>query len=380
MLRNSKLLLAVLLLVAAEAMLFNALGRYNILPEGSEHWTEDWLIRYFSKRETEPHKDIALVLVNDETLEKEKLGPSLPVDRAWIAKLVKTIDSAGPKAIALDFYYASPIDPAKDETLAAALRNTKAPAVLAAVDGSFLATDTQRSFLRDFIERTGRSAGHIYIKRSSEALLLGDKASRLIDHGASADGYRSFASEIAHLPAVVEEFGEPAIPDGAQRIDWLLPPPGKNTFQRIPAYQIASPDDAGARGSLKDKIVLVGPDFPHADRHYAPFSVGSQTEFPGVFVQAQALAQILDGRFFYNWTSLAQFLFLFATGLAGAFSAVALQGSRVAILLGIAGTVVIVLASIPLFMARIAIPSALAILVWAGGITIGEWSHKRFRN
>ncbi len=58
------------------------------------------------------------------------------------------------------------------------------------------------------------------------------------------------------------------------------------------------------------------------------------TFFPGVFVHAQALAQI-DGRFFHNWDAWEQFLLLFCVGLAGA-AAWPLHQFRADFLLGIA--------------------------------------------
>jgi hypothetical protein len=49
---------AVVVLVAMRAAAVNYLGRNNYLSEGSEHWTEDWLIHYFSRRLTESDRDI----------------------------------------------------------------------------------------------------------------------------------------------------------------------------------------------------------------------------------------------------------------------------------------------------------------------------------
>ncbi len=59
-----KAIAAIIVLVAGFAFGLNFLGQNNYLPEGSEHWTEDWLIRYFSQRRTEPQKDVAVVLVD----------------------------------------------------------------------------------------------------------------------------------------------------------------------------------------------------------------------------------------------------------------------------------------------------------------------------
>src|SRR3974377_739567 len=86
---------AIAALIALEALAINYLGRNNYLPEGSEHWTEDWLIHYFSKRLSAPHKAIALVLVDAESLEKAGLPSMPPADRAWLAKLISAVSEAG---------------------------------------------------------------------------------------------------------------------------------------------------------------------------------------------------------------------------------------------------------------------------------------------
>jgi adenylate cyclase len=364
---------AIIVLVALQAVAVNYLGRNNYLPEGSEHWTEDWLIHYFSKQLAEPHKVIALVLVDAESLEKAGLPTTLPVDRGWMGSLVSAISQQRPRAIGLDFYYYTPIDPKKDEQLASAIRDARAPVVIAAVDNAFLRTEAQQKFQQSFIQRVNRPAGHIYLKRSQELLSMGDKAARAIDHGPSDDGYGSFTSILAGLPSVTSMFGTHEIPEGTQRIDWLLAPPDGQTFQRIPAFEIFEAQEGTRPLLLKDKIVLVGPDFAGLDQHSVPFSLGrSQAVYPGVFVHAQALAQILDGRFFFSWTSEQQFLLLFAIGLAGAAVGWSFHDARLDFILGIAGTLLIVAASVPFFMMRIPLPTALAILSWGLSLWIAQ--------
>lgn len=364
-------------LIALEALAINYLGRNNYLPEGSEHWTEDWLIHYFSPRLAGPHKAIALVLVDAESLEKAGLPSMPPADRAWLGKLIGAVADAGALAIGIDFYFKTPADAAKDERLIAAIRDAKAPVVIAAVDDAYLQTEAQRKFHREFIERTGGRAGHIYLKRSKEVFSLGDRATRGVDHGPSAQGYRSLTSTIARLPEVVSVFGTPRIPDGAQRIDWLLEPEGGETFTRYSAHEILSPRAGAHVPDLKGKIVLIGPDFTGQDQHALPYALGAEqaTVFPGVFVQAQALAQIIDNRFFYNWTSGRQFLLLLCIGLLGAAAGWAFHDTRADIALGLAGTLLIVALSVPFFIVRIPLPTALAILAWGASI----WTGKQVR-
>jgi CHASE2 domain-containing sensor protein len=378
---------AIAILVAVQAAAVNYLGRNNYLPEGSEHWTEDWLIHYFSKRLDQPYKNIALVLVDAESLEKSGVPATVPVDRGWMAKLITAVSERGPAAIGLDFYFTSAIDPVKDEKLVAAIRDSKTPIVLAAVNDDFLRTDSQRSFQRAFIQKVGRPAGHIYLQQSKEIFTLGDKASRGIDHGLAGGRQASFSRTLAQLPEVEGIFGLRRIPEGVQRIDWLLPPEDGETFTRISAHEILAPGDAANLASLKGKIVLIGPDFAGLDQHSVPFSLGSEQDvYPGIFVHAQALAQILDNRFFFNWNSAQQFLLLFVIGLLGAASGWAFHNTRADLVIGVGGSLLIVALSVPFFIAHVPLPTALAILSWALSISIAqrirswrETSHSQVR-
>ena len=378
---------AIAILVAVQAAAVNYLGRNNYLPEGSEHWTEDWLIHYFSKRLDQPYENIALVLVDAESLEKSGVPATVPVDRGWMAKLITAVSEREPVAIGLDFYFTSAIDPVKDGQLVAAIRDSKTPVVLAAVNDEFLRTDGQRSFQRTFIQKVNRPAGHIYLQRSQEIFTLGDKATRGVDHGLAGGSYASFSSTLARLPEVRALFGARRLPGEVQRIDWLLPPEGGETFTRIAAHDILSNRDAANVASLKGKIVLIGPDFAGLDQHSVPFSLGSeQDDYPGIFVHAQALAQILDKRFFFNWDSEEQFLLLFAIGLLGAAAGWTFHNTRADLVIGVGGSLLIIALSAPFFMAHIPLPTALAILSWALSISIAQrirsWrasSHSEFK-
>ncbi len=364
---------AILVLIALQAAAVNYLGRNNYLPEGSEHWTEDWLIHYFSKRLDTPHKDIALVLVDAESLEKAGLPAIPPADRAWLAKLVTAVADAGPLAIGLDFYFITPRDPAKDELLATAIRDAKAPIVVAAADGAYLETDTEKAFQQDFQERVKRPFGHIWLKRSQEIFSLGDRATRSIDHGPSSGGFASLTSTVAARPEVIAAFGARDIPDGPQRIDWLLAPKDGEAFATYSAHEVLNPGPGAPAPDLRGRIVLIGPDFTGLDQHSVPFSLGSsQALFPGVFIHAQALAQIIDDRFFFNWASWQQFLLLLCIGLIGAAAGWTFHSTLVDIILGLGGTLLLAGLSVPFFIVRVPFPTALAILIWALSLSTGQ--------
>jgi adenylate cyclase len=376
-LTKGKATIAMVTLVAVAALGIDFAGDLQYLPEGSVHWSEDWLIRYFSPFHEGPQEDIALVEIDEEALEREGMPPTVPVDRGWMAKLINAVAAAGPRAIGIDFYYASAIDPQKDEELIAAIRDAKVPIVIAALDNVSLATDKQRAYQKSFLEKAGRPSGHIYLKRYSEKLLLGDKATRMVDHGPSRDGRPSFTSQMARLPEVTRVYGEPHIPAGSQRISWLLEPDTGDTFLTVRADKLLGSRDEAVVRDLKDRIVLIGPAFRLLDRHYVPLSVGNQVQFPGLFVQAQALAQILEHRFLTRLTTLQKFFLLFGVGLLGALISFRLEATWVDVAAGVGGTLLIIVASIPMFLVRVPLPSALVILVWVVGLWLGQYLRGR---
>ncbi len=370
-------MIALVVLVAIAAFGINVAGRLRYLPEGSVHWSEDWLIRYFSLRLGGPQKDIALVAIDEEALEREGMPTTVPVDRGWMAKLINAVAAAGPRAIGIDFYFTSAIDPQKDEQLIAAIRDVRVPIVLAALDDGSLATEKQRAYQKSFLEKVARPSGHIYLKRYSEKLLLGDKAVRMVDHGPYRDGRPSLTSQIARLPEVTQVFGEPDIPQGSQRISWLLKPETGDTFLTVRADKLLGSRDETAVRDLKDKIVLIGPAFRQLDRLYTPLSVGNQDQFPGLYVQAQVLAQILGHSFFTRLTAVQQFLLLFGVGLIGALIAYRLDSIWVDVAAGVGGTLLILISSIPMFLIGAPLPSALVIIAWVVALWLGQYLRGR---
>jgi adenylate cyclase len=364
----------IVLATALQAAAINYLGNNNYLPQGSDHWTEDWLIHYFSPRAKGPYKAVTIVTVDPQSLEKAGLPSTPPADRAWLAKLITSVANAGALAIGVDFYFTTPTKADKDEALVKAIRDSKVPVVVAAVGTRYLQTEHQRQFLADFIKKAGGKAGHIGFKRAKEIFSMGDRADRAIYHDDPDQPYPSLSSVLTGLPQVQAVYGVHEVPEGQQRIDWLLDQTAANQpFQTYAAHQILSPEKGAAPVSLKDRIVLIGPNFAALDQHNLPFTIGKEKPvFPGITIHAQGIAQILDGRYFYNWSNAEQFLLLFLVGLAGAAAGWPFHGSKADFVVGIAGSLLLVGLSVPFFVLRMPFPTALAILSFGSSIWLGE--------
>jgi len=118
------------------------------------------------------------------------------------------------------------------------------------------------------------------------------------------------------------------------RIDWLLEPPGLQTFSYLPANAVMTPSlIPGQTERLRGKVILIGGVFESIDRHKTALSAlhaDDQTDastgsgqlggstMPGVMIHAQVLQQLLDGRVRHEPDAIGLGLLLLASGLAGA--------------------------------------------------------------
>ena len=65
------------------------------------------------------NKDVVVLTLTEDTL--AQFPYRSPVDRAFLAELIRTVDAAGARAIGFDVLFDQPTEPEKDAALAAAL-------------------------------------------------------------------------------------------------------------------------------------------------------------------------------------------------------------------------------------------------------------------
>jgi CHASE2 domain-containing sensor protein len=255
-----------------------------------EHWTGDFRTALLSDRLPTQHPHVAVVVITEQTLASY---PYLtPVDRGLLADLISAIDSAGPRSIGIDVAFLRPTEPAKDDRLAATLRGTRARIILGAIDERTPLAPAQESFQRDFLAKSGRPAGYFNLLTDRDQIV------RYIPGPAPSQTYpHSFATLVAGA-----EGGE--VEGHYRRIAWLLPPQdNSDTFFMLPAEHLLGIEAGKAgrphkdlRQHLENRVVLVGGDMLHTDRHYTPLSLSEADPIPGVLINAQVVAQILDKR------------------------------------------------------------------------------------
>jgi adenylate cyclase len=349
----------------------------NVLPEGPDEWTYDWRTFFFSPTADEPRKDVAIILINDTSLAEYDYVS--PVDRSLIATLLKALDAAEPRAIGLDFIYDRRSDEAKTRQLIEALRTVKSPIVFGAIDLRVKGfTQENVDYQERFIRETGRDAGHVFFAREEEQLKIGDQVVRYMGDRSDKWPRKSFAETIA------EKAGAPPYEPATPYVAWQLPPDGNDdlfTLFRVPRHAPGSSPDKvlppSWRQALKGKIVLIGGDFVDRDRHLTPMSVWDSAKMPGVLVQAQILAQLLDGRSVHIFAWQYELVLLAIVAFLGFLLARRWETKRYDWILYACGVAVLIVLGIVLFHTfSVITPTTTLFFAWTLGVTGGHYIPK----
>lgn len=254
----------------------------------------DFRTTLLSHRTVEHHPGIAIVAISDETL--APFAVKSPIDRDFLAKLVQMIDAGQPRAIGLDVYFVRPTNEDKDRHLQAALKNAKAPVVLAALDERARITPDQRTYHDAFIAATGRPAGFIQLQFDRDGVIRSIAAPATDGH--YPESFSLLLAKASRADAAPQR-GRIA---WLQQVDraWLFPRlvnwNGRTPFNWMRAEDVLDPKRDDVHNKLKDKIVLIGADFAYIDRHRTPLTIWTGEEAAGIAVHAQVLAQLIDRR------------------------------------------------------------------------------------
>jgi adenylate cyclase len=341
------------------------------LPHGPEHWSADYRTAHWSRHPLTQHKRIALVYITEKTLEPY---PYLsPTNRQLLADVIKAVDAADPAAIGFDFIIDRKTEPGNDAALVAALRNAKAAVVLGAVDDDAPHRPGEaKSFQADYLEKANRSVGHLYFENDHQTLVISDQVVRqMAKPGLSRTYPESFAEQLAQKAG---SYPKPK----SEYISWLLQPTDQTeTFLTLSGEQVLG-RTGGPPLPLKDllggRVVLIGGNFPDRDQHLIPLSVGDGRRYPGLFIHAQILAQIIDQRSLSLLSKPVQVIvFLLATALG---FWVGRRQTRIHLVTELVSVATLILIGILAFIyADLIFPYTGVLLTWLAGVSAGYYSR-----
>jgi class 3 adenylate cyclase/CHASE2 domain-containing sensor protein len=289
---NRRLRDAAILLAIAVAATLLALGLRAVpFLATLETWTMDYRVATLLPPEPQ-HPEIVVVAINEQTL--ERFPYRSPVDRRFLAGLLRTLDRAGARAIFLDVLFDQPTEADKDAELKQVMETLRAPLVVSYGRQAEGLSDSQVEFLDGFVRPDALAFANLVRDPF-------DGVARWVYPGRALPDGR-FVAGVA--PALLQRLGRPvpALPgDGEGRIEiaWRgAPDAATPPFKRFPAHAVPVLPPAW----FKDKIVMVGFDLTDRDRHVTPFRAAHVSELaggstlPGVVIHAHILAQLLEGR------------------------------------------------------------------------------------
>ena len=260
-----------------------ALPRFFVPVAAIENWISD-LFSVFSTSPEPQNLDVVVLTLTEETL--AQFPYRSPVDRAFIADLIRTVDKAGARAIGFDVLFDQPTEPEKDAALAAVFREAKLPIVVAHAGSGAGLTQAQSDFLAAYTKPVHPGLAN---------LSKDDRDGTVRETLPPEDG-------IYCLPCAVARAARKAVPEGPAPIVYRRgPDSGTPAIPTYPAHIAAMLPP----GWLRGKAIMVGSDLPQEDRHRTPFAAAfgnREGTIPGVFIHAFALAQFLDGRARPRWT------------------------------------------------------------------------------
>ncbi|NJM12755.1 MAG: CHASE2 domain-containing protein [Synechococcaceae cyanobacterium SM1_2_3] len=250
-----------------------------------ENWLGDLRIALMTPRQP-PSDHVVLLTLTEDTL--HQFPYRSPINRAFLAKLIATLNHKGVRAIGLDILFDRPTEAAADQALAQALRHSAVPVVVAYADRDQVTAEQQR-FLDQFTSGLRRGYADLLADGSDgviRTVFPGQKA-------LSGEFIRGLAIEVAGVPP----------PDSEMLLHYRgLPPEAgiaelHRTFKKYPAHLA----EALPAAWLQGRIVLVGADVltSREDLQKTPFVAllgNQQGLLPGVMVQAHIVTQMLEGR------------------------------------------------------------------------------------
>jgi adenylate cyclase len=257
-----------------------------------EYWTADWRTAFLSDRAASEHPRLAVVLIDDDTL--EPYAYLTPTDRSLIREIILALQNAKAAVVGLDFFFVKKTETEKDDKLVEALRAPSTTRIVVGfADKRVLLSTRQRDFQTAYLGRIEQPLGYLNLSVSPADGVVRHKPKP----AANSPVTDSFAQAMAKLAGA-------QVSSETQRIAWLLPATGASSPFLIvrgqdlltAARDPATTANVAFLAKLRDRIVLIGGNFPFTDQWSTPLSLRGGGKMPGVLVHAQMVAELLDGR------------------------------------------------------------------------------------
>ena len=334
-----------------------------------ENWLSDYRIATLSPLQPQS-PNIVIVTITEDTL--EQFPYRSPLDRHFLATVLKTLEGYGAKAIGIDILFDQATETDKDDELKQTLLNLRIPVVVGFIGEQEGLSENQREYLADFVPADFRG----YVTLIKDGV---DATVRQIYPGRTDEDGQFLKSFPLKLVEKIRPNSHPV----AGPIAWRgAPGNGSPPFRKFPAHTLKLMPGEW----FKDKVVLVGAELTLVDRHRTPLAAVSSgyNLLAGIDIHAHAIDQLLSSRQPIDIPLAGKIAFTFFVSLVGVF--IADMGLRLSVNISLAmgGVGLIWIAGfvlyhekaimIPLLMPTLALGGAW----WAGGLQ-GSWRERRQR-
>ena len=226
-------------------------------------------------------EDIVVLAITEESL--EQFPYRSPIDREFIANILKLLEQRHVKAIGLDVLLDQPTEETKDQVLKQTLLDLKTPLFVSYTNTPSVVNEKQLAYLNAFLPDRLWVAANL----ATDPL---DGTVRWIFEGESSPGLPK-----GYARAIAESLGVKP-PSGLLEIAWRPAPDAETRpFKVYPAHALAVLPPAW----FEQKIVMIGAILSLTDRHRTPLAIyqdGENAMMPGILIQAHSLAQLLENR------------------------------------------------------------------------------------
>ena len=226
-------------------------------------------------------KDIVIAGLTEETV--SQFAYRSPVDREFLANLIKTLEAKGARAVGVDVLFDQATEPAKDELLKKTIREAKVPLFISYSNSSNIVNEDQLAYLNDFVPERLRAGANLLKDPTNDSV-------RWIFPGQTNPGMPlGFVRKAVKLLGINN-------PNTAPESAWRPHPDAQTTASTVyTSHTVAFLPDEWFKG----KVVLIGAILSITDRHRTPLAVlddGDDGNMPGITVMAHGISQVMEGR------------------------------------------------------------------------------------
>jgi len=277
---SGKWALAPVILMAVAAAF--AADNYISFMTLAERTVED--IRVASSLPVEPQDpDIVILGITEDTLTQFPYRE--PVDRGFIADLLKWVESKHPRGVGVDILFDQATEEDKDNALKQVIADYSVPLVISYYDNPDEISEDQAAFLNGYVPEQDRVQANL---PEDDGVVRTIPKSEKMHNGQVMPG---FASGLAQKLGINP-------PDVITPIAWHGSPSiDQKPFKMVPAHTVKFMPPSFL--DLDGKVVLIGTYTSLRDNHRTPFSsdlAGAKGESPGIEVHAHAVSQFLHNR------------------------------------------------------------------------------------